>query len=103
MSGEHLGQQLHDKTTRGDALSAEEKAQLEDWYARHDREEVAALTSALLPQSNTRLQAQVDAAVAQLLTVTQRIQTLAAENDAVRGEVASLQRQLAQRPEKQPA
>lgn len=103
MSRDHLGQQLHDRATRGEALSAEEQAQLEEWYAQHDREEAAALGSALSPQRNAQLQGQIDAAMAQLLTVTQRIQTLAAENEAVRQEVSALQQQLTQRTEKQPA
>jgi hypothetical protein len=34
-----VGQQLHDKATRGVALSVEEQAVLTEWYARHDEEE----------------------------------------------------------------
>jgi hypothetical protein len=103
MSGTRLPQELHDRATRGVPLSDEEQAQLDQWYARQDQDEDAALTRTPAPPSVTALQAQVDAAVAQLLTVTQRIQTLAAENEAVRREIAVLQRQLAQRPATQPA
>ena len=55
------------------------------------------------PASAAVLQAQVDAALTQLVTATQRIQTLAAENEAVRKEVADLQRQLARKPAVQSA
>src|SRR5262245_1451704 len=103
MTTDQLGQQLHDKATRGEPLSAEEQAQLEQWYARHDQEESAALAGALPPQNLTALRARVDAAVAQLLIVTQRIQSLTAENENIRREVAALQRQLTQKPATQPA
>jgi hypothetical protein len=83
------GQQLDDRTTRGEALSDEERAMLHSWYARQDREE-----GYLLEQGNgiatlVGLQAQVDAAVRQLSSVTERIQAINAENEAVRHEIAS--------------
>jgi regulator of replication initiation timing len=75
---------------------------LDQWYAGQDQEEDAMLTRTAPPESVARLQAQVDTALAQLVTATQRIQTLAAENAAVRREVADLQRQLPQKPAAQP-
>jgi hypothetical protein len=102
MSRDDLGQQLHDKATRGAALAPEEQKQLEEWYARQDQEENAVFATTLASQSIGALQAQVDAAVAQLLAVTQRIQTQTAENEKVRQEIAVLQRQLAQKPATQP-
>lgn len=39
MVPDELGKQLHDRVTRGEALTAEEQAQLEDWYATQDRAE----------------------------------------------------------------
>ncbi len=103
MRGDDLALQLHDRATRGGALSAEEQALLDAWYARQDREEAAALAAADSSQSVAALQGQVDAAVAQLLTVTQRVQTLTAENEVVRQEIAALQRRLAQQSANQPA
>ena len=103
MSGDDVALQLHDRATRGGALSAEEQALLDAWYARQDQEEAAALARSLPPANVAALQAHVDAAVAQLLTVTQRIQTLTAENEAVRQEIAALQRRLAQQSANQPA
>jgi predicted RNase H-like nuclease (RuvC/YqgF family) len=103
MTADDLAQRLHDKTTRGEPLSAEEQAQLEQWYARQDREEDDMLAETSTPQEITTVQAQVDAAVAQLVTTTQRIQALTAENEAARREVADLKRQLAQKRATQPA
>ena len=103
MSTDNLAQQLHDKATRGIALSADERALLEPWYARQDQEESALLAGTSPPQELASLQAEVDAALAQVLSVTQHIRTLAAENDALRREIAHLHRQLAQKASTQPA
>jgi hypothetical protein len=103
MTEDDLVRQLHDKATRGLALSAEEQAHLAQWYARQDQEEGARLSRPSPAPSVATLQVQVDASVAQLLTVTERIQTLAAENEAVRREVSALQQRLAQQPTTQPA
>lgn len=103
MSTDELAKQLHDKATRGIALSTAEQAKLEAWYAQQDTEENAILARTTPPQTLVTLQVQVDTAVAQLLTVTQRIQELVAQNDALRRDIAALQRQLAQTPTVQPA
>ncbi len=97
------GQQLHDRATRGEVLSADERTRLEEWYARLDDEEGAARAGAVPPSSITVLQAQIEATVAQLAAVTQHIQALSAENAVVREEISSLQRLLAQKPTLQPA
>ena len=103
MSTEELTKQLHDKATRGSVLSAAEQAQLEAWYAQQDQEERAILERATPPQTLAALRTQVETAVAQLLTVTQRIQELVAQNEALRREIATLQHQLVQTPTVQPA
>ncbi len=40
---DELGQQLHDRATRGHSLSTEQQEQLEAWYAEMDRAEAADL------------------------------------------------------------
>jgi predicted nucleic acid-binding Zn-ribbon protein len=97
------GEQLHDRATRGQVLSAEERAQLQEWYARLDREEDANLDRVVRTASLAALHTQIDTALAQLATVTRRIQTLTVENAAIRQEIASLQAQLALKPTLQPA
>jgi peptidoglycan hydrolase CwlO-like protein len=90
------GRQLHDRATRGEALSVEERTQLEEWYAHHDRDEAHDLGLEKTQRRASDLQAQIDAALAQLTTLTKRIQEIAAENDALRQEIAALRRQVPQ-------
>ena len=94
MSLEERVRHLHDTVTRGGSLSAEEQAQLDAWYAEEDQQEGVILGPAGASPRLTMLHTQVETALAQLLTVTQRIQTLTAQNDTLRREIAVLQRQL---------
>jgi hypothetical protein len=103
MSCDERAQQLHDKATRGGALSAEEQAHLDAWYAEHDAREGAVLGPAGTSPRLTMLHTQVETALAQLLTVTQRIQALTAHNEALRREIAGLQRQLPLAATREPA
>ncbi|MBM4043944.1 MAG: hypothetical protein FJ279_02420 [Planctomycetes bacterium] len=102
MLSDNRAKELHDRTTRGQALSPEEQRQLEAWYAVQDRGEMARVG---LPSSKpaASLQAQVDGVLKQLAATTQRIQELAAENEALRREIAAVRHQLAQRATLQPA
>jgi hypothetical protein len=94
MSPDDRLQQLHDKATRGMALSAEEQAQLTAWYTDQDQRENALLESMGASQHLAVLHTQDETALAQLLTVTQHGQKLTAENETMRHEIAVLQRQL---------
>jgi hypothetical protein len=95
--------QLHDKATRGEGLSAEEQARLENWYALQDQIEGQTLGLPTHEKTATTLQAQVEAALTQLMTVTNRIQQVAAENEALRRKITALRRQLAGSATLQPA
>ena len=98
MTTDDQARQLHDRATRGEALAPEERTLLDEWYAREDREEGALLSrNASTSQATEALRSQVDAALARLSTEAQRIQSLAARNDALRQEVAELHRRLAQK------
>jgi len=94
MSLDELAKQLHDKVTRGLTLSAEEQAQLEAWYTEQDQQECAVLGPMGSSQRLATLHTQVETALAQLLTVTQRIQELTVHNETLRREIAVLQCQL---------
>lgn len=64
---------------RGETLSAEEQKRLENWYASQDTAESKALGLAVGEKTLASLQAQVDAALVQLMTVTKRIQEIASD------------------------
>jgi hypothetical protein len=94
MTNDILSQNLHDRATRGLPLSSEEQSRLQQWYAQQDHEEAAVLAQAPAREDLVKLRQQVDTAVTQLLEVTQRVQRLAGENDALKLDIISLQRQL---------
>src|SRR5256885_917372 len=97
MDPDAVAKALHDKATRGETLSAEERACLENWYARQDQAENALLAGTPAPLTLAALQAKVEVLMTQLLTVTQRLQALTAAYEVLRREVAALQRQLTSR------
>jgi hypothetical protein len=103
MLPDDLAKQLHDKATSGMALSAEEQAQLAAWYTEQDQQESAILGPRSSSQRLATLRAHVETALAQLLTATQRIQELTAQNEVVRREIAVLQGQLTSAATRQPA
>jgi hypothetical protein len=86
----------HDRATRGGALSADERAQLQQWYAEQDQAEAEMLARAPVPQT-ARLRAELDEAMSGLVAVSQHIQSQSAENEALRCEITALERRLAER------
>lgn len=96
MVSDEIGKQLHNRATRGEVLSAEEQAQLEEWYATQDRAETDELGLTGAAKAVTALQAQIDSALVQIATIAKRIQEITEENEALRREIAALRRQLAQ-------
>ncbi len=97
------GQHLHDRASRGEPLSAEENAQLQEWYARQDQEESALLAAAPPPRELAELPALIERTTAQVVTEAQRVQALTAENARLRREVAELQKQLLEKLKAAPA
>lgn len=98
------GQQLHDRATRGEALTQAEQASLTAWYERRDAEE-GAMLAASRPVTEAALRLlrdEVEAATARALKTTQEIQAQVAENEALRQEIAALTRRLAQSAVPQP-
>jgi peptidoglycan hydrolase CwlO-like protein len=87
-------QELHDKATRGIALSANEQARLEAWYAEQDATEQALLFRGQSPSKVAELQTQVDSVLAQISVTAERIQQIAAQNEALKSEIAQLQQRL---------
>ena len=86
---------LHDKATRGQPLTQREQTTLEAWYVRQDAEENALLASSALQSTTLRdLKSKIETASARMVAVTQHIQALIAENEALRGENVLLSEQL---------
>jgi hypothetical protein len=102
MVSNEIGQQLHSRAIRRETLSADEQAQLEEWYAEMDRAEAARLNSNASGKTIESLQVEIDSALAQLADTIKRIQEISAENAALRRENDALLRQLAQRSMLQP-
>jgi hypothetical protein len=94
---------LHDKATRGVALSTEEQALLSSSYAQQDNEEGILLggkpSSDVLPA----LRAQIAVTTSRLLTAAQHIQKLVMENESLGQEVALLKEQVTSSRTAQPA
>ena len=88
---------LHDRSCRGELLSAEERQQLEAWYAEQDAGEEALLSRHRKVISQSPLQRQIEVLEASMVTLTQQIQSLSAENRTLRSEIVSLQRELVSR------
>lgn len=88
-------QELHDKASRGELLSAEERSQLDTWYVAQDAAETQDLGLAKDNDARIRLQTQIDNALSQLTNLTQHIQQVASENEALRREITNLRQQVA--------
>jgi nicotinic acid mononucleotide adenylyltransferase len=87
---------LHDRATRGGAISPEEQAELQAWYDEQDRGEAAILARSPESGSSAVLREQVRAGLQQVRTVSQRIERMIEENERLRREIEALQRRLAQ-------
>ncbi|MFH1908764.1 MAG: hypothetical protein ABIL11_15520 [Chloroflexota bacterium] len=103
MISEDTTKKLHDRFSRGEALSTKEQKQLADWYARQDAAEGQMFTEVSKGKNISLLQGQIEAALYRLTTVTKHIQEVETQNEALRREIASLRRQMMQRVRAQPA
>ncbi len=103
MDSDEFVKQLHVKASKGEKLSAEERKQLDAWYAKQDALESEMLSRPSNDKTIETLQTQLELSQAQLVAVMQRIQEVTIENDALRHEIAALRRQLVQRRGVQPA
>lgn len=102
ISDESAGR-LHDRVSRGDTLSPDERADLDAWLAAQDEAEAALLSRQSAEALVAELRSQVKSALEQVGTITRTIQQLTAENDALRRDVDALRKQLAVRPVLRPA
>jgi hypothetical protein len=94
MISNQLGGLLHSRSSRGEALSAVEIEQLEAWYAAKDTQEAQVLKLPGADVDCVALQAQIDAALEKITTVSQGIRQVSAENSVLRQEIFELQQAL---------
>jgi hypothetical protein len=96
MVSDEIGMQLHERETIGEPLTAQEKAQLEAWYAQKDVAEAVMLAADQVPLPNlVVLQDQVDTFISQLTVGVQELQQITQENKSLREEIAEIKQQLA--------
>jgi len=91
---ELVGQELHDRATRGETLTDIEKTTLQAWYDAQDAVESTLLQVTPSLSTNT-LRADVDAVLLRLQEATQHLQHISAENAILKSENATLTRRLA--------
>jgi hypothetical protein len=81
---------LHSRSSRGEALSDLEKEQLEAWYADKDAQEAQRLKMSEIDVDCVALQAQIDASLEKISTVSQRIHQVSSEDAILRQEIFKL-------------
>ena len=95
MLSDEIGMQLHDRETIGEPLTAQERSQLEAWYAQKDAAEKSMLEATQMPLPNlVILQDQVDIAIEQLTAGVQRLHQITQENKSLREEIAEIKQQF---------
>jgi hypothetical protein len=97
MTTDDIGKQLHDRATRGQSLTAEERKFLDEWYRRLDEEEAQQLAKTATAPNQRATHAEIDKLLAQLVLSAQRMQAVAAENEKLRQEIEDLHRRLAEK------
>jgi hypothetical protein len=100
---DEVARELHMRYARGESLTAEERAILEEWYAKDERENRIIIPRRDLSAELEKERATLAALVAELQKAAQQIQEKIEQNDALRREVEELKQQLVQRRMAQPA
>src|SRR3989442_9735772 len=97
MISDEIGQQLHDKETRGAPLTREERAQLKKWYGQQDAAENTRLLGKKGGNAVEALRNQVNEGLEQIKKMAQEIQDLAKVNEGLRQEVGVLRERAGRR------
>ncbi|MBP1468754.1 hypothetical protein EYB53_023770 [Candidatus Chloroploca sp. M-50] len=85
---------LHDRFSRGEALSDDERSLLEAWYAEQDRAEQGTLPLSPASDPTAHLQDQIAQTAHQLEVITQQITATLTANESLRQEIAGLHARL---------
>jgi hypothetical protein len=92
MNLQEIAQRLHDRATRGDLLSAEERVILDDWYARQDAEEERLFAIAVAKQKPSSIE-QLNDLVAQMAILIPKLEEGLAESKRLQEELVTFCRQ----------
>jgi hypothetical protein len=95
MVADEIGMRLHDRSTLGEVLTAEDQGLLDAWYAEKDGAEAVVLERRVVVMPSFQmLQVQLDLALAQLASSIAQLQQIGAENKRLHLEIVGLKRQL---------
>jgi hypothetical protein len=94
MENNDLMLELHDKVTRGIALSYVEQTKLEAWYREQDEIESAELSSTVTTASGFDGKEQIQHIFNEISESKQRISSIVAQNDILRRENEALRKTL---------
>jgi hypothetical protein len=92
MISDQIGQRLRDRSIRGESLSAEERAILDAWYARHDAEEQQLFAAARLKRE-TSLHERIQDTIARMTILTRKMEESLAESKQLQDELTAICRQ----------
>jgi hypothetical protein len=95
MSGNDTILALHDRATRGEMLSREEQALLDQWYLSEDNAEQGVLDSSAADGATEDVQVQITAVLERCIMLAQKNQELFQQNDELRRELTQLRQQVA--------
>lgn len=98
MTNDAKAKELHDRATRGKALTADEQVQLQAWYSEQDQAEFQQLRLSASATDDAELPDKIASTLNHIAATTAQIQKLAGENEALRRENHTLRSQLADQP-----
>jgi len=95
MISDKLGAQLHHRAVLGEELTADERMQLEAWYAKQDLAELEAFSRSGGNFDAAALRADIDAALRRLEMLTGQVRRVSDENERLHAEISVLQQRVA--------
>ena len=90
-------QELHQLAVKGELLTAEENAALQNWYENLDREEDSILNNSQTVQNTQTLRENLNLTTKQIAKISREIETLVGQNEKLRKENQSLKNALESR------
>ncbi len=95
MISDNIAQRLHDRATRGESLSADERAVLDAWYAQQDAEERQQLATGRL-ENETSLHERIKDTLVRMTILTRKMEESLAESKQLQEELTTICQQSAE-------